>query len=181
MPGDALVLALTWGAGLAIALSIAAFLFGLAGFVFGFKADRRADRAEDMARRADERSGRAERRDEERLKREREEADAAKRAELAIWPEGSSASVDDRRFGFKIINHGQAPAHDVRVWLFNERGEEVSIKPQRPFTLEPGEADDRHGVTLPLEVEPLDVRFGIGWIDGTGHHKQLFWALPPAL
>jgi hypothetical protein len=98
-----------------------------------------------------------------------------------IWPKGSDASVDDRRFSFKIINHGKAPAHDIHVWLFNERGEDASVKPQAPFTLGRGEADDRHGVTVSLVVDPLEVRFGVGWVDGAGYHKELFWAVPPYL
>lgn len=73
-----------------------------------------------------------------------------------------------------ILNHGLAAAHDVRVWLVNEQGEDVSIESPAPFTLEPGKADQHHVVTVPLEVEAKDVRFVVGWIDETGHHKELF-------
>ena len=95
-----------------------------------------------------------------------------------IWPTGSSTFGNERRFAYRIINNGKAAAHDVRVRLFNERGEDVSIKPQTPFALEPGEADDRHGVTVPMEIDAMDVRFGASWLD-TGHRKMLFQAIPP--
>jgi hypothetical protein len=49
-----------------------------------------------FALRADSRAGRAEKREEERLERERHEAEAADRAKLQIWSEGSSASSEAR-------------------------------------------------------------------------------------
>jgi hypothetical protein len=133
-----------------------------------------------FAYRGEQRAGRAERRDEERVEREREEADAANRARLAIWPNGSSSTVDDRRFAYVIRNHGKVTAHNVHVWLYNEDGQDVSIKPQAGFAVKPDESVDNQGVTVPLDVEPLDVRFGIRWEDGAGHHKRVTH-IPPAL
>jgi hypothetical protein len=133
-----------------------------------------------FAYRNEQRARRAERRDEERAERERHEADAANRARLAIWPNGSSATLDNRRFAYVIRNHGKVPAYNVHVWLYNEDGQDVSIAPQAGYDLAPNESADNHGVSAPLDVEPLDVRFGIRWEDGAGHHKGLTH-IPPTL
>jgi hypothetical protein len=133
-----------------------------------------------IALRADRRAGRAERRDEERIEREREQADAAKRAQLAIWATGSGSDGTNRRFAFRVINHGNVPAHNVHVWLYDEDGQDVSVLPQGGFTVKPEEAVEKQGVSAPLSVEPLDVRFGIRWEDGAGHHK-LMTHIPPTL
>jgi hypothetical protein len=147
-------------------LALAALAISALSFALAFRADRRAGRAEERAERGD-------RRDEERFERERKEADAANRARLAIWPNGSSSGVDDRRFAYIIRNHGKVTAHEVHVWLYDENGQDVSIKPQAGFALAPDESADQYGVTAPLDVQPEDVRFGIRWFDGAGHHKAL--------
>jgi hypothetical protein len=128
--------------------------------------------------RADRRAGRAERRDEERTERERQEAGAANRARLAIWPNGSSATTDERRFGYVIRNHGKVTARDVHVYLYDENGQDVSTKPQAGFSLAPDEEADIYGVTVPLGVEPENVRFGVRWFDGAGFHR-LHTSMPP--
>jgi hypothetical protein len=154
-------------------LALAAIAISAASFVLALRAERRANRAEERAERGD-------RRNEERFERERKEADAANRARLVIWPNGSSSGVDDRWFGYVIRNHGKVTAHDVHVWLYDENGQDVSIKPQIGFALAPDESADQYGVTAPLHVQPEDVRFGIRWFDGAGHHKGLTH-IPPML
>jgi hypothetical protein len=136
----------------ALVVSIVAVLVAIASVVFTARADRRA--------------GQAERRDEERIERERREADEANRARLAIWANGSSATPDERRFAYIIRNHGKVTAHDVHVWLYDEDG------------LVPDESVDNHGVIVPLDVDPTNVRFAYRWDDGKGHHKRLTY-IPP--
>jgi hypothetical protein len=104
----------------------------------------------------------------------------ANRARPVIWPNGSSSTVDDRRFGYIIRNQGKVTAHNVHVWLYDENGHDVSIKPQTGFALAPDESVDKYGVTVPPDVQPLDVRFGIRWEDGAGHHKVVTH-IPPTL
>jgi hypothetical protein len=154
-------------------LALAAIAISAASFALAFRADRRAKRAE-------KRSDRWEHRDEERFERERREADEANRARLVIWPNGSSSTMDDRRFGYIIRNHGKVTAHDVHVWLYDVYGQEVSIKPQTGFALAPDESADQYGVTAPLDVQPEDVRLGIRWDDAAGHHKRVTH-IPPTL
>ena len=156
-------------------LTIAALVISGGSISLAYRADRRAGRAE-------KRGERDEFRDEERIKREREEADAANRAQLAIWPNpnSSGASVDDQRFGYVIRNHGKATAFDVHVWLYDKDFQDRSIKPQDGFDLAPDESVDNRGVTVPLDVEPLDVRFGVRWFDGAGFHRRTT-NMPPAL
>jgi len=156
VPFDILVAALSWDAWLSIGLSVAAFGLAVVSTV--------------LALRADSRSGRNERREEERLERERLEAEAADRARLQLWPKGSSSTVDHRRFGFTIINHGKATAHDIRVWLADQDGKDVSISQQPFFALAPDESDDTHGIPVPLDLDPLDLHFVYCWKDGGGYH-----------
>jgi hypothetical protein len=160
------VAALSWDALLSIALSIAAFVFALV--------------STGLALRADSRSGRTERREEERLERERLEAEAADRARLQLWPKGSTSTVDHRRFAFAIINHGKATAYDIRVWLADKDGKDVSVSRQPAFALAPDESDDKHGVPVPLDFEPLNLRFWYCWIDGGGYHARPA-SMPPML
>jgi hypothetical protein len=152
-------------------LSLAAIVISGASFALALRADRRANRAE-------ERAERGEFREQERLEREREQADAENRARLAIWAKGSSATTDDRWFGYVIRNHGKVTAHDVRVWLYDKDAQDVSIKPQAGFEVAPDESVDGHGVTVPLDVQPDDVRFGIQWFDGAGFHRRTM-NIPP--
>jgi hypothetical protein len=166
VPRYASVAALSWDAWLSIALSVAAFVFALISTALALRADRRSERTE--------------RREEERLERERLEAEAADRARLHLWPKGSTSTVDYRRFGFTIRNHGKASAHDIRVWLADKDGRDVSVSPQPTFTLAPDESDDKHGVPVPLDLEPLELRFFYCWFDGGGYHA---WPsnIPPML
>jgi hypothetical protein len=108
------------------------------------------------------------------------EAQAANRARLSLWPNGSSSTVDDRRYAYILRNHGEAKAFDIHVWLYDEHGNDLSTKPQKGFDLEPEESDDKHGVTVPLDVEPLQVRFGVNWHDGAGYHARPLH-IPPTL
>jgi hypothetical protein len=146
-------------------LAIAAFVFGLAAFVFGLISTV-------LALRADRRSGRNERREEERLERERLEAEAADRARLQLWSEGSTTTIDYRRFGFTMRNHGKATAHKIRVWIADADGNDVSVSPQPSFTLAPDEGTDAHGVPVPLDLDPEGLRFWYCWFDGGGYHAQ---------
>jgi heme exporter protein D len=155
---SAVVADLSWHVWLSIGLSIAAFVFALVSTVLALRADRR--------------SGRNERREEERLERERLEAEAADRARLQLWPEGSSTTIDHRRFGFTMRNHGKATAHKICVWLADKDGQDVSVTPQPTFTLAPDEAADNHGVPVPLDLDPLDLRFVYCWFDGGGYHAR---------
>jgi hypothetical protein len=141
---------------LSIALSIAAFVFALVSTVLALRADRR--------------SGRSERREEERLERERLEAEAADRARLQLWPTGSTSTLDYRRFAFTMRNHGKATAHDIRVWLADKGGQDVSVSQQPSFTLAPDEAADNHAVPVPPDLDPQDLRFFYSWFDGGGYH-----------
>jgi hypothetical protein len=161
------LLTLTWDAWLAIVLSIGAFLFGLGGFVFGVRADRRATRAEEMARAA-------EARDQERLERERQDAAAAGRARLAVRPMRSEppADADQRVVPYSIRNYGEATAYWVRVWLADEDETDMSIQAPTPFTLEPGEQDDRHPVIMPLGIESKRLHFVVKYEDSSGHYTQ---------
>ena len=168
VPSDALV-ALSWDNWFSIAA------LGLAGVstLFALRADNRAGRAE-------RRSERSEQREEERLERERLEAEAADRARLQLWPKGSSGTTDYRRFGFTIRNYGKAPADDVYVYLAGEDGQDVSVRPQPKFRLEPNASDDTRGVPVPLHYEPEDLRFWVTWFDGGGFHRWPTW-MPPSL
>jgi hypothetical protein len=152
------VAALSWDAWLSIVLSVAAFVFAVVSTGLALRADRR--------------SGRTELREEERLERERLEAEAADRARLQLWPKGSTSTVDYRRFGFTIINHGKASAFDIRVWLADKDGKDVSISQQPFFALAPDEADDTHGIPAPLDLDPQDLRFFYCWKDGGGYHAR---------
>jgi hypothetical protein len=163
------LVALSWANWLAIA---ALALAGISTF-FALRADSRAGRAE-------KRSERSEGREEERLERERLEADVADRARLVIWPKGSSATSDHRRFGFTIRNHGKATAHDVYVYLAGEDSQDASTPPQPKFTLAPDASDDTHGVPVPLHYTPDDLRFWVTWFDGGGFHRRPMW-MPPTL
>jgi hypothetical protein len=155
-----------WSEGLALSAAGISLVISLVSLWFARRADRRADRAD--------------RRDEERIEREREEADAAKRADLHIWPNGSGSDGTNRRFAFIIRNHGKVTAHNVGVWLYDEEGQDRSVMPQRGFSMTPDESVENQGVSAPLSVDPLDVRFGIRWEDGAGHHK-LLTNIPPTL
>jgi hypothetical protein len=170
----ALLASLGWNDWLAIVLSIGAFLFGFAGFLFSLRADRRADRAEVLATRADERAERAQHRDEERIGRERKQAAEVYRARLDITPAGSTFTVDERRYAFKIRNTGRMAAHDVRVWLLDRADEIVSIKPQPGFVLAPDEEADQYGVTVPYEgMDAEELRFAVSWLDRAGQHTRV--------
>ena len=96
-----------------------------------------------------------------------------------VWPKGSSATSDHRRFGFTIRNHGKATAHDVYVYL---AGEDIRIspRPQPTFTLAPDASDDTHGVPVPLHYKPEDLRFWVTWWDGDDFHRKPTW-IPPTL
>jgi hypothetical protein len=133
-----------------------------------------------LAIRADHRAGRGEGRDVERLQRERDERDAANRAALAIWPNGSTTSIDERRYAYIIRNHGKVKAYDVHVWLYDEDGNDLTIKPQAGYEVGPDEAIERYGVSVPPDVEPMQVRFGVNWHDGTGYQARLLH-VPPML
>jgi hypothetical protein len=133
-----------------------------------------------FAWRNEQRAERAELRDEERVERERQEADAANRARLSIWANGSGSTGDHRRFAFIIRNHGKVTAHDVHVWVYDEDGNDRSIIPQPAFDVKPDESVDNHAVVAPLDVQPEDVRFAYRWFDGAGHHKALSH-IPPTL
>lgn len=166
MPCSVLVAGLSWDAWLSIVLSVAAFVFAAVSTGLALRADRR--------------SRRSERRDEERSERERLEAEAADRARLQIWPKGSTATADHRRFGFTIINHGKATAHDIQVWLADKDANDVSIARQPAFALAPDQSDDTHGVPVPLDYEPSDLRFFYCWFDGNGYNARPTY-LPPML
>lgn len=97
-----------------------------------------------------------------------------------ILPNGSSATLDDRRFAYIIRNHGNVTAHDVRVWLYDKDGQDVSIKPQAGFDVAPDESVESQGVSAPLDVQADEVRFGVRWWDGTGINRRMT-NMPPTL
>ena len=63
-----------------------------------------------------------------------------------------------------------ATAHDVRVWLADQDGKDVSVSPQPFFALAPDESDDAHGIPVPLDLDPLELHFVYCWKDGGGYH-----------
>jgi hypothetical protein len=148
-------------------VAIASLVISICAIKLSIDAGRREVRAED--------------RDVERLERERSEAEEAKRAKLDLWPYGSSTPTStERRFGYVITNYGKVTAQDVHVWLYTEDGTDVSIGSPPPYDLDPGPKDDTHGVTVPVDVKPEDVRFGVRWRDGIGHHKRTL-GIPPTM
>jgi hypothetical protein len=116
------------------------------------------------------------------LERERSEAEEAKRAKLDLWPNHSStATSTERRFAYVITNYGKVTAQDVHVWLYDEQGTDVSTSQQEAgYDLDPGAKDDTHGVSVPVDVKPEDVRFGVRWRDGTGYHARTL-GIPPTM
>lgn len=170
MSGDVLIPTLTGDteiAGIALAISLLSILFA-------YRADRRAEEAKKLAKSADERAARAERRDEERIERERQRAAAAGTARLVIRPTRlTMASADSHRFGYAITNHGEAIARDIRVWLIDENGQDVSIEAEAPFALAPAEETFRYGVTVPRDVNAEDVRFAVSWRDDADGGENL--------
>jgi D-tyrosyl-tRNA(Tyr) deacylase len=103
---------------------------------------------------------------------QREQADA-NRAQLQIWPNGSTADVSNRRYGYVLRNHGQVTAHNVHVWLCDKNEQDLSIKRQAGFAVASDASVDNRGVIVPAEVEPKQVRFAYRWEDRAGHHKSL--------
>jgi hypothetical protein len=149
-----------WSEGIALSAAGLSVVISLVSLGFARRADRRADRAD--------------RRDEERIERERAEAEAANAARLMIWPTGSSLQEENRRFAFRIINHGKVTAHNVHVWLHDyETGQDVSVMPQAGFSLTPEEADEIHAVMVPQTIDPHGLRFAVRWEDASGHHKRI--------
>ena len=142
-------------------LALVAAGVSLVSLALAVRADRRAGRAEGRAERA-------ELHDTERAEREREEAETADLARLAIWPNGSTSSVDERRFGYVIRNHGKVTAHNVRVWLYDEDGQDVSIKPQAGFAVKPDESVDNHGVNVAARrrAKGRPLRLSVGGREG---------------
>jgi hypothetical protein len=132
------------------AVSVVAFVVAALSAVFAYRADRRAGRAE-------ARADRMERRELE--------------ARLVIEANGASSEGGDRRYAFKIRNHGGARAHGIRVWLVDRDGEDVSTKPQAPFTLAPDEASEIYGVTAPAVFDPRSLRFAYSLSDAAGENR----------
>jgi len=147
------LLALTWNS----ALSVAAIV--LAGFSTWY------------AHQANERAGRAEQRDVERIGRERQQAEAENRASLMLWATGSYTNPNEARVAYRIQNSGKVIAHNVRVWLRDADGNNVTLTPQPSFDLAPDQADSSRGVPVPLNLELDKLRFTVAWDDAEGPHE----------
>jgi Family of unknown function (DUF6326) len=59
-------------------------------------------------------------------------------------------------------------AHDVQASLYDKDGQDVSTKPQARFEVAPDESVANHGVTVPLDVQPDDLRT-LNEQNGWGH------------
>ena len=108
-------------------------------------------------RRAHQRAERAERREVE--------------ARLEVTALGSSPGTGRTLYDFKILNASKAPAHQVRIWLVDEMGNQLHEDvPGSGVTLLPNEESKAFRFEISASVE--DFRLALIWWDGAGEHVE---------